>query len=401
MADYVRLNWASDLDRGSLSRRDRQGGVYSAYVPDPLLNRAFALAGDTAADLADAEAAIVRLDSEAKALTGTEVLSRLLLRAEAVASSRIEGLEVGARRLLRAEAARSLDEQPSDATAVEVLANIEAMAAGVAAVRPGQEITIELLLAMHSRLLGATKLGRHAGSFRRQQNWIGGSSYNPCSAAYVPPPPEYVVDLMADLVAFCNTADLPAVAQAAIAHAQFETIHPFVDGNGRIGRALIHLVLRRRGLTTRVLPPVSLVLATQTRDYIAGLTLFRHVGLSTSDSATGGLNDWVSRFAAACSRAVVDAAWFESAVAELELQWRRRVSPVRAGSATDLLLRALPAAPVVTVSTAASLIGRAYSATNDAIARLVAAGVLKQVSVGRRNRAFESPDAITAFTALE
>jgi Fic family protein len=296
---------------------------------------------------------------------------------------------------------RALDEPQSDTTAVEVLANIEAMADGVAAVGPGQPITTELLLAIHRRLLGQTRLDSHAGRFRDQQNWIGGSSYNPGSAVYVPPPPERVDELVADLVEFCNTADLPAVAQAAIAHAQFETIHPFVDGNGRTGRALIHLISRRRGLTTRVLPPVSLVLATQTRDYIDGLTRFRHVGAPTSAAATEGLNDWVGRFAAACTRAVGDAASFESTIADLELRWRRRISPVRAGSAADLLLRALPGAPVITVSTAASLIGRAYSATNDAIARLVEADILKQVTVGRRNRAFESPDAIAAFTALE
>lgn len=401
MAEYVRLHWTSDLGRGGLSRRDRQGGAYDAYLPDPLVGRTLVLAADTAADVADAEAAIVRLDTEAKALTSTEVLSRLLLRAEAVASSRIEGLEVGARRLLRAEVVQTLDEPQFDTTAIEVLANIEAMADGVAAVEPGRPITTEMLLAIHRHLLGQTRLDSHAGKFRDQQNWVGGSSYNPCSAAYVPPPPERVDELMADLVEFSNTVDLPAVAQAAIAHAQFETIHPFVDGNGRTGRALSHLILRKRGLTNRVLPPVSLVLATRTQDYIDGLTRFRHVGEPASAAATEGLNDWVGRFAAACTRAVRDAALFESTIADLEVQWRSRISPVRTGSAADLLLRVLPGAPVITVSTAAALIGRAYSATNDAIARLVDGDVLKQVTVGRRNRAFESSEAIAAFAALE
>jgi len=123
-----------------------------------------------------------------------------------------------------------------------------------------------LLLDFHQRLLAGTRLDAHAGAIRQEQNWIGGSSYNPCSAAFVPPPPEYVPDLLDDLCQFCNSDDIPAVAQAAIAHAQFDTIHPFVDGNGRTGRALIHLVLRRRGLATRVLPPVSLVLATWADD---------------------------------------------------------------------------------------------------------------------------------------
>src|SRR5207245_4929564 len=120
------------------------------------------------------------------------------------------------------------------------------------------------------------------------------------SAAFVPPPPELVAELLADLCSFCNEDSLPAVAQAALAHAQFETIHPFVDGNGRTGRVLIHLVLRRRGLATRVLPPVSLILATLASDYIKRLTGFRHIGSPTSRAALAGVNGWVASFAAAC-----------------------------------------------------------------------------------------------------
>jgi Fic family protein len=102
----------------------------------------------------------------------------------------------------------------------------------------------------------------HGDHLRDRQNWIGGSEHNPCLAAFVPPAARVVPDLLADLCSFFNDESLPAVAQAAVAHAQFETIHTFADRNGRTGRGLIHLVLRRRGLATRVLPPVSLVLAT-------------------------------------------------------------------------------------------------------------------------------------------
>jgi len=145
---------------------------------------------------------------------------------------------------------------------------------------------------MSQLLLAGTRLEVHGGSFRGVQNWIGGSDYNPCSADFVPPPPELVAHLMDDLCAFCNTDDLPPVAQAAIAHAQFETIHPFVDGNGRTGRAIVHLVLRRRGLVPRVLPPVSLVLATLARDYVKGLTATRYVGSPSSPEASTGVNRW-------------------------------------------------------------------------------------------------------------
>jgi len=206
---------------------------------------------------------------------------------------------------------------------------------------------------------------------------------------------------MADLCDFCNDDSLPVVPQAAIAHAQFETIHPFVDGNGRTGRALIHMVLRRRGLAERVLPPVSLVLATMADSYIDGLTQFRHLGSGTAPQAMEVLNTWVGRFAGACHRAVQDATAYEARAAELEESWRRRLGRVRANSATDRILRILPGAPILTVDGAARPLDRTFNPANEAIQRLVEAGILQQVNVGRRNRAYEAPEVLSAFTALE
>jgi Fic family protein len=401
VSELLHRHWQSQLAGSGVSRRDRRSCGYDAYLPDPLAGRPFVLDGDVAADVADAEAAIARLNAEATALVDTEALARILLRAESVASSRIEGLEVGARRLLHAEVLRSMREPSSDVTASEVLGNIDAMHYGVESVGTKDEITIDVLLEIHRRLLTGTRLESHAGGFRDVQNWIGGSDHNPCSAEYVPPPPDEVADLMADLCAFCNAEELPAVAQAAIAHAQFETIHPFIDGNGRTGRAIIHLVLRRRGLAPRVLPPVSLVLATLARDYVAGLTASRYVGSPISAEASRGVNTWVATFASACTRAVADATAFESRTIELEGKWRERVGRVRANSATDVLLHRLPGVPVLTAESAATLLGRTYKPANDAIQRLVEAGVLRQITIGRRNRVYEAPEIIEAFTDLE
>jgi Fic family protein len=399
MSRVIRRVWASNPL--AQTRRERLPCDYEAYVPDPLIGRRVVFEGDVAADVTDAETAIARLDVNASALVDTEALARILLRAESVASSRIEGLEVGPRRLLRAEAAQQLGEQPSDVTAQEILANIDAMAAAISGISVGTPITLEHLLAFHRRLLTGTRLEEHAGQLRAEQNWIGGSDYNPCSAAFVPPPPEFVASLMEDLCRFCNNDALPAVAQAALAHAQFETIHPFVDGNGRTGRALIHFVLRRRGLARRILPPVSLVLATWAQDYIGGLTASRYRGKANSREAHEGINLWIARFAGACSRAVSDANSFERRVQQIEADWRNRLRRVRAGSATDLLLRSLIGAPVISVNSAAEMIGRSFPQTNDAIDRLVNADILRQVNVGKRNRAFEAPAIIEAFTSLE
>jgi Fic family protein len=260
---------------------------------------------------------------------------------------------------------------------------------------------VTTLLTFHQRLLGNTRQAQHAGRLRDKQNWIGGSDYSPCSAAFVPPPPELVPELMADLCAFCTSESLPAVAQAAIAHAQFETIHPFADGNGRTGRALIQLVLRRRGLATRVMPPISLVLATWAHDYVDGLTATRYRGPATGKDAQAALNLWVGRFAGACQRSVSDADSFETRIQQIQTEWRTQLGRVRANSAADLLITAIPGAPVLTVSGAATLISRSYPQANAAIERLASGGILSQITIGRRNRAFEAPAIVNAFTDLE
>jgi Fic family protein len=400
MSKLVRRRWRSEVTSG-LPRRDRASCDYQAYVPDPLVGGAIQLDGGVAADVADAEAAVGRFDADASALADTEALARLLLRAESVASSKIEGLEVGGRRLLRAEAAQALGDDAHDVTAVEVLGNIQAMTWALSTVGAGDAITLDTLREAHRRLLGGTALEEMGGQIRTEQNWIGGSSYNPCSAVFVPPPPEEVGRLLDDLCGFCTTDSLPTIVQAALAHAQFETIHPFVDGNGRIGRALIHLIFGRRGLAVRVLPPISLVLVTWAQDYIAGLTTTRYVGRPDSKEAIDGLNSWVGLFATACRRAIGNAERFEAEVSALQGEWRHRLGRVRSGSATECLINALPGAPVVTITGAADLIGRSFQATNLAIARLAGSGILRQVNVGRRNRAFEAPELIRQFTALE
>lgn len=150
-----------------------------------------------------------------------------------------------------------------------------------------------------------------------------------------------------------------------------------------------------------MLPPISLVLATWARDYVDGLTATRYQGPPTGEAARTGLNQWIGTFAGACVRAAEDATSFENRVEQIEGQWRAQVGQIRSGSATDLLLRALPGAPILSASAAAELIGRSFPQANEAIGRLVSAGVLTQISAGKRNRAFEARDIINAFSDLE
>jgi Fic family protein len=402
MAYYEKRIWRPMTDGAGLPRRARQGGAYSVYIPDTLDTRTFSFGGEEAADAADAERAILKLDRTAAALADTEALARLLLRAESVASSHIEGLEIGPRRLLTADAARRHGDEPRDVTAAEVLANIDAMAYSIRAVSDGESITPALLCETHRLLLLPTSLSAHGGQTRAQQNWIGGSSYTPCSAAFVPPPWEMVEELLSDLCEFSNGNSLPTLAQAAIAHAQFETIHPFIDGNGRVGRALIHLIFRRRKLTTAVSPPVSLILATRARDYIEGLMGTRYEGSPESHKAQEGLNRWLGTFAAACARAAEDAQAFEERVRTIQDGWRARLGTIRKHSVALRLVEFLPGTPIITIAEAKRLTGASISSVNDAVVRLSEAHIIAPTVVGKKRRqVYQATEIVEAFTTLE
>ncbi|MGE0305929.1 MAG: Fic family protein [Acidimicrobiia bacterium] len=385
-----------------MSRRDRHGCDFDAYLPDPLAGWALALPADLVADLSDAEGAIRKLNSSATSHVSFEGLARFLLRAESVASSRIEGLDAGLRRLIDAELVVARRGETADRIAVEVLANVAAMEAAVELGSSTEAIALDDLLDIHRIFMDQSPTPHIGGVIRTVQNWIGGSSYNPCSASFVPPPPEHIDALLDDLLTYVNGDDHPPLVQAAIAHAQFETIHPFADGNGRTGRALIHVILRRRGLAPRFVPPISLVLATLARDYVGGLTAFRHLGTPDSPERSDGANVCLRTFATAASRSCSDAQAYAAQIRTLDEAWRETIGRVRANSAVDRLLDLLPGVPVITVESAARLIGRSEMRTGDAITRLLEAGVLRQRNIGKqRYRVFEATDVIELFTGLE
>jgi Fic family protein len=385
-----------------MTRRDRQGCSYDAYMPDPLAGWNLTLPGDLAADIADAETAIRDLNAIGMSHISLEGLARFLLRAESVASSNIEGLDAGPRRLVEAEAALSRGGATADRVAVEVLGNIAAMESAIELALQSERISLADLLEIHRVLMERSPRPELGGIVRERQNWIGGSSYNPCGAVFVPPPPSHVDGLVQDLIESVNGDEHSPLVQAAIAHAQFETIHPFADGNGRTGRALIHAILRRRGLSPKFVPPISLVLATWSDDYISGLTTFRHTHTADSPERSLAVHTWLRTFAGATLRACNDAQTYATRIDELVHQWRASLGTVRRGSAMHLLIEVLPGVPLLTVESAAGLIGRSDVATGAAINRLVDAGILTQRNIGKqRYRIFEAPTVLDLFTSLE
>jgi Fic family protein len=387
MARYETRSWPADPSVPG-GRAERRALSYRAFVPDPIAELQLALPSNVAAAVSVAERSIDALNRDPPRLASLEVLARRLLRAESVASSRIEGLVLSQRRLARAEA-----EEPDarDETARSVLGNVVAMEHAVLVGAGAKPLRLKDVLEIHRLLMLATTTPDIAGELRERQNWIGGNAFNPGRADFVPPAPERVPDLMDDLVAFMNRTDLPPIVHAAIAHAQFETIHPFADGNGRVGRALIHVVLRRRGLAPRYVPPVSLVLAADAKAYVGGLTAFREERAA----------EWILLFAQAIERAAAKASELALRLAELQEKWRERAGRPRGHSSAEALIVELPAHPIVTVATAQKLLGRSKQAVNGAINVLADKGVLHPITVAKRNRAWEARDLFDLINEVE
>ena len=387
---YTRRTWRHDPALYAPARYRRACG-YDAFVPGPVAGLAIDLPGDVAGLLSDAENAIADLNGRA----GPELapLGRLLLRTESIASSKVEGMQSDARSLARAEANRDTGRNIG-AQAAEIIANIDAMEWAVEQAASAEHVTPGALQDIH-RILLADDVGRQQpGEFRDEQNWIGGNDYNPCGADFVPPPPEEVTRLIDDLCVFCNDDTLPPLLQAAIAHAQFETIHPFGDGNGRTGRALVQVVLRRRGLAPAFVPPISVVLARRRASYIEGLTLFREDRLA----------EWVTIFATATTEAAGLANDYRGRVADLQDVWRERLrahSDPRADAAAWAIIDALPAHPIVTVAVGVAATGRTRPAVNNGIAELESAGVLIPLGTSRRNRSWEADGLLDLIAGLE
>lgn len=384
-------------------RRARIGGTYQAFIPNPIADLPLSLDARIAADISDAERAIFALNAASPTDRGPhqlEVLARMLLRAEAVGSSQVEGLVISPRKLALADLDPALD---ATGRALEVVANIRALQE---ALRFGEEdgaITVDTLSNIHERLMAGTRDASLGGVIRTEQNWIGGTT--PVDAEFVPPPHTQVPGLLDDLCAYASGDAHPPLVQAAVAHAQFETIHPFADGNGRTGRALLQLILRRRGLCPRFVPPISLVLATWSKRYVEALTGTRVVGKAGDPNVAAGLEAWLELVAQAARLACRQAQTYDERIIALVDQWRSEVltsvGPLRADAAIWPLLELLPAAPLITAKTATALTGRSERAIDGAMAQLVEAGVLKQVGGRQRYRLFEAVGAFDLVTDAE
>lgn len=379
--------WEPDRDRFG-PRRSRVPVRIQAYVPTPLAAQEWRFSSQVTAALGDAQAAIGAAQQHADTI-GLNTVAQQLLRSESMASSQMEGLVVPSNRsLAKAEIGRRHKE-----TAQAALANIAAVKWAYGwATTSRQPFSLDAITSVHGRIAAADRwLAPHAGQLRERQNWIGSDPHTPAGAEFIPPPPDTVPDLLSDLCEFLNRVDLPPVVQAAIAHVQFETIHPFPDGNGRVGRALIGASLCRSGICRDVVPPVSLVLAGRKDDYVDALTAFRR----------GEDDAWLLMLAESGELAAHASVQLADQIAALQERWREQAGRPRAGSAAEQLIRLLPAEPVLDIERAAQRLERSPESARQGLNRLEEAGVVQLTTVAKRNRVWESVGVFALVDEME
>lgn len=338
----------------NMTWRDRAA---KAWMPDHLASRTFEFSEATVRAAEQATAALSRSDFALPA--NWEPLARLILRTEGIASSSIEGVHAPLVEIAAAELAGSTGD------AGWIVDNLNAVAEALAEPAP---LDVDTLHDWHRTLMHHSSLDPSMiGAFRTAPSWIGGTS--PLDAAFVPPPADAVGDLMDELVVYANQDHRDPVTQAALVHAQFETIHPYGDGNGRLGRMLIGWLLRRRGVVVKLPPPISVLIARDPGGYISGLHLFRE----------GPVDTWVRWFADVSLAAARQSDSMIDAVTGILDDFEATVGDLRADAAARRLIPLLPQAPVLTAATVAQLLDTSTRSGRSALDLLQQRGLMHRI----------------------
>ena len=351
------------------------GGGYSAFVP-AALPPALTWTPRLVTALSDADRLLGRLAGEGARLPNPHILIRPFVRREAVLSSRIEGTQATLGELLAVEAGATVDREPDDLK--EVGNYVVALEYGISRLKK-LPISIRLVRELHQKLMSGVR-GHHsaAGELRKVQNWIGKPGSTLATASYIPPPPNELPSCLAAWEKFLHQSNLPPLITIALAHYQFEAIHPFLDGNGRVGRLLITLFLLERQILPAPLLYLSAFFEASRRDYYENLR-----GISEH----GAWNDWLEYFLLGVARTSEDALSRAARINQMLTQWQKKV----AGESTSTPLRVielLAANPFLTIKGTAEKLGAAFTTAQRGIKRLEQLGILKPVSQAKRDRVY-------------
>ncbi len=357
---------------------------YHAFFPEAV-PRQLSLSDEVVKLLDEATGAVHRLGGVGRLIPNPHLLIGPHLRLEAVLSSRIEGTKTDVGQLLLFEAGQSPPHEDVD-DATEVRDYVVAMEHGLARVRGGFPVSIRLLREMHGQLLhGVRGQHRRPGELRSSPVWIGGNTLE--GAVFVPPPPEEMKDALADLERFLHERSLPLLVQLAVAHYQFEVIHPFLDGNGRIGRLLIPLMLVLRDALSQPLLYLSAYFEQHRSEYYDHLLI---------TSQKGDLMPWLAFFLRGVRRQARDAEERTVRLVELQHAMRNELLDESRPNSVVRLAEQLFAVPIVTAARVETMIDVTRPTAQAAIDALVERGVLEEITGKERNRIYRAPDIFEA-----
>ncbi len=377
-------------DRGRAGSYVLQPAGYRAFVPAPLPPRPpIRMMGTIQAMLSAADRALGRLDGAIHTLPEADLFVLMYIRKEAVLSSQIEGTQSSLQDVLAAEA-RLLSPGGAGDTG-EVINHIAAMNHGLERLSD-LPLSVRLIREMHERLLRGVRGGRSTpGELRRSQNWIGPAGCTPRDAVFVPPPFEEVPRALGDLETFLHQDDdLPPLVRIGLAHAQFETVHPFLDGNGRVGRLLIAFFLCERRILAKPVLYISHFFKRHRAEYYERLQAVRDAG---------DWEGWLAFFLRGVAEVGDEAVATARRILDLRETHRAAVTAHlgRAAGNGHRVLEALYRKPAITVSDVREIANLSYPAANNLVARLVSIGILERFGDRRRNRAFLYRDYIRVF----
>ena len=360
--------------RGS-GRLVKCSGGYGAFVPDPL-PPAVDFTAALLRSLSDADRLIGQLAGEGRSLPNPHLLIRPFVKREAVLSSRIEGTQATLGELLAADAGAAVERSPDDLR--EVANYVVAMEYGMARLS-SLPLSLRLVRELHEKLMQGVR-GRHAtpGEFRRSQNWIGPPGCTLRNASYLPPPVDELMGCLGEWEDFLHDQSLPPLIQVALLHAQFEAIHPFLDGNGRVGRLLITLFLIERQILPTPLLYLSAFFEATRGDYYHRLSAITN---------RGAWREWLEYFLNGVARMSEDALSRAERINALLMKWRQAVAGT-SSKTTPALVDHLAENPFWTINKAAERLDVAYTTAQRAIAKLESLGILEQVGVTRRYRVY-------------
>lgn len=374
---------------------------YRAYVPHPLAGWAPSLAPAEVSAVTAAHGAISRVASLPDTHRGAALADWAIARDESIRSSVMEGVTATAEGLAWARYRDQVGQPVTDENDALTLGAAKQVRAAVTLgerMSDGGVCALDDIRRLHRILFEGTRDRSIGGKLRDGPIWVGPAGCLIDDASFVAPPSEMVPALLDDLVAYLNSDGHPPVLQAAIAHAQFETIHPFDDGNGRTGRSLIQAVLNARGLA-RGAVPVSTALGGDIPGYHSALDATR-VECSPDEAAPrcAGLREWLDMFCRVCEDAGRHASSVVQSVEAMAARWQASAS-FRADSAAAALLEALPSMPVLDSRTVAERLGVSARTARSAIAALTRAGIVSPVG-GRRNRRYTVPEMVALMRAM-